>query len=106
MPHCPKAGAGKAVGGDAALQVAAERPLHTGRHRPAVVVTVALVGEPGLEVLPDVTIERALAPVRRLVPSGCALLRPARASMPPRSSSVEAQAWPARAGTAVASLMG
>jgi len=46
------------VGEDAALQVAAKLALHMFRHRPVVVVALAAVGEPGLEVLLDAAIER------------------------------------------------
>jgi transposase len=42
---------------DAALQIAAKLPLHVRRHRPLVVVALAAVGEPGLEVLLDAAID-------------------------------------------------
>ena len=53
MPAVPAPGPGKTAGEDAAVEVAAELPLHIFRHRPVVVVTVAASGEPGLEVLVD-----------------------------------------------------
>lgn len=75
----PAPGAGKAVGKGSALQVTTELPLDIGRHRPGVVVTVAALGKPGLEVLLDATIEHALWRATRLVPPRCALPGPARA---------------------------
>jgi len=41
------------LGEDAAVEVAAELPLHVWRHWAVVVVSVAAVGEPGLEVSLD-----------------------------------------------------
>jgi hypothetical protein len=46
---------------DAAVEVAAKLALHMLRHRPLVIVAVAAVGEPGLEVFLDAAIEHALA---------------------------------------------
>ena len=51
MPTLPAPGPGKTAGEDAAVEVAAKLPLHVRRHRLVVVVTVAALGEPGLEVL-------------------------------------------------------
>jgi len=47
------------VGEDAALQIAAELTLDIFRNRPVVVVAVAALGEPGLEVFLDGAIESA-----------------------------------------------
>ena len=47
------AGPGEAVGEDAALQITPELPLHILRYRPIVIVAVAAVGEPGLEMFLD-----------------------------------------------------
>ena len=52
-----------------------ELPLHTRRHRPDVVVTVAAVGEPNLEVLLDAAIEHALARAAWPIPRRCAVNR-------------------------------
>jgi hypothetical protein len=70
---------GKASGEDAAVEVAAELPLHMRRRRPGVIVALATVGEPGLEVLLDAATEHALALPTRLVSPRCALLGLARA---------------------------
>ena len=67
----------EAVGEDAALQVAAELTLDIFRNRTVVVVAVAALGEPGLEVLLDAAIEHALARAARPVPRGCAAPGPA-----------------------------
>ena len=48
------------MGEDAAVEVAAELALHVWRHRPGVIVAVAALGEPGLEVFLDAAIERAM----------------------------------------------
>ena len=68
------AGAGDAMGKDAAVEVAAELPLHLFRHRPLVIVTVAALGEPGLEVLLDAAIEHAPARSARPILRRCAVL--------------------------------
>ena len=67
----------EAVGEDAALQVAAELTLDIFRNRTVVVVAVAALGEPVLEVLLDAAIEHALARAARPVPRGCAVPGPA-----------------------------
>ena len=79
MPAFFADGPGKTTTKDSAFEVTTELPLDIGRHRPGVAVTVAALGEPGLEVLLDATIEHALAWATRLVRSGCALPGPARA---------------------------
>ena len=56
---------------DSAFQVAAELPLHIGRQRPAVIVTVAALDEPGREVLLDAALEHAPARAARLVLPKC-----------------------------------
>jgi len=61
VPALPAARAGETVGEDAALEITAELPFHMFRHRPLIVVAVAALGEPGLEVLPDAAIEHGLA---------------------------------------------
>ena len=63
----------KAVGEDAAVQIAAKLPLHVRRHRPVVVVALATLSEPGLEVLLDAAIEHAPALATRPIPRSCAL---------------------------------
>ena len=77
MPALPAPGPGEAVGEDAALQIAAKLPLHIFRHRPQVIVNVAALGEPGLEVLLDAAVEHALARTARPIPRSCALPGPA-----------------------------
>jgi len=57
VPAPVAVGAGKTAGEDAVFQVTAELPLHIRRHRPRVIVTVAALGEPGLEVFLDAAIE-------------------------------------------------
>ena len=56
---------------DSAFQVAAELPLHIGWQRPAVIVTVAALDEPGREVLLDAALEHAPARTARLVLPKC-----------------------------------
>ena len=77
VPTLPAPGPGKAVCEDSAFQVMAELPLHTFRHRPLVIVIVAALGEPGLEVLLDAAIEHALARTARPIPRRCAVGGPA-----------------------------
>jgi len=60
------------AGEDATIEVAAKLTLHMFRHRPVVVVTVAALGEPGLEVLLDAAIAHALARTARPIPRRCA----------------------------------
>ena len=47
---------GKTAGEDAAVELAAELPLHVRQHGSGVVVTVTALGEPGVEVLLDAAI--------------------------------------------------
>ena len=77
VPALAAAGAGEAVGEDAAVEIAAELPLHVRRHRPVVVMTVAALGEPGLEVLLDAAIEHAPARSARPILRRCAVRGPA-----------------------------
>ncbi len=79
MSALPAPHPGKAMGKDSAFQVTTELPLHVGRHRPGVVVTVTALGEPGREVLLDAAIENTLAWAARRVPPKCAFPGPARA---------------------------
>ena len=77
MPTLPAPGPGKAMCEDSAFQVTAELPLHIFRHRPLIIVTVAALGEPGLEVLLDAAIEHAFARTARPIPRRCAVGGPA-----------------------------
>jgi hypothetical protein len=77
VPALSAASAGEAMGEDAAVEIAAELPLHMLRHRPLVIVAVAALGEPGLEVFLDAAIEHALARTARPIPRSCALPGPA-----------------------------
>jgi hypothetical protein len=77
VPALTPAGAGEAIGGDAAVEVAAKLTLYMFRHRPLVIVNVAALGEPGLEVLLDAAIEHALARAARPIPRRCAVGGPA-----------------------------
>jgi len=70
-------GAGKTASEDATIEVAAKLTLHIFRHRPLVIVTVAALGESGLEVLLDAAIEHALARTARPIPRSCAVPDPA-----------------------------
>ena len=70
-------GPGKTAGEDAAVEVAAKLPLHISRYRPQVIVTVAALGEPGLEVLLDAAVEHALARMAQPIPRSCAVPGPA-----------------------------
>jgi hypothetical protein len=70
VPALPAPRPGKAMGQDAALQIATELPVHMRRHRPVVIVALATVGERGLRVSLDAAIEHALARAARLVLPG------------------------------------
>ena len=77
VPALPAPGPGKTAGEDAAVEVAAKLTFHIFRHRPLVIVNVAAVGEPGLEVLLDAAVEHALARMARPIPRSCAVPGPA-----------------------------
>jgi hypothetical protein len=100
------AGASEPVGEDAALEVAAELALHLWRHHPVVMVSVAALGEPGLEVFLDAAIVHAFARATRPVAPGYTFPGPepavhAFARVEREGSSVggDGRRWPLAAGT-------
>jgi len=74
VPTVVTAGAGKAVGKDAALQIFAKRLLHISRWRVVVALAVELTGtgefKPGLEVLSHRAIQQGMLGVAGVVDLG------------------------------------